>query len=788
MAIYSAKNDSYEQMMRGLSVSLEIALNGSIFAKAGGDPDAPIILNPAQRGPVWENKEVRELMKTIYEGVLYNADIRKRALNATRQPDNIEIYNAGHREKHPPYLNGIKIHGVDVNEGHTRKKHDGKPYEIIDGQQRSFVLRTMCLWLLAKRASLSGELHPILLNVLMRKKEERWVPRVNFDLEENEAGSWPDGTGNRVGALNHLLAPLTDGTRADPRVLVDQIYSSIDREIKQSARFSAQSSTILRVFGAMGKMWDNFAIAEPSFSDNERLDVMAMILLQTGITVNMTSPFMNSDKLVEIDNCRGAHFTEVEMLRAVLVEKSQKDPVVAKITHRLEADAMALGNRKLTKDVMLMTYWVAMAMGTDDITSLSLFGSEGRTKEKLDDLLDGHPHPERLAKKIVRYIPAAFEAVCLAKHGRLAPGWKSQLPDDIQQTLANHASLDVRGFVAGAAWLALRAPEQARLLIPFVNLTTAGKQAVGGLLPKIKATQHGGTQVRYSYTTQLDAKVNRWTHLLKNAKIAATDGAQVMFEVLSDGNNPYANINPEDIVTLFQSIANPKERKVFKDLAIDKKKLEISAEFAPLFRSLLGLSQAQIEAGVELVEGGELICAFPGRSRSSEINTPVALKINVSTNGIARLKKTRRDIMKEFGGDFGTRAELFSERMEKARRLEGRQQDIQRLSQIQLGQWQQKGADIDSTTKGAQLRQLNSKAAALAESMRSGPQWKRLAENPNLVDIAYRQGVQNMKEKEQQVAVKAILLGARRAPNIQKQADAALKPAEVVRRRSPRRP
>jgi hypothetical protein len=618
----------------------------------------------------------------------------------------------------------------------------------------------------------------------MRKKEGRWVPRVNFDLEENEASSWIDETGNRVGALNHLLAPLAEGTQADPKVMADQIYSRFDREIKKSARFSAQSSTILRVFGAMEKEWDKFAIVALSSSDQERLDVMIMGLLQASITVNMTSPHMNPSTMTKTDNCEGRHFTEVEKMRAVLVEKAQKDPFVAEITHRLEADARALGNPKNADNVILTTYWVAMAMGTDDITSLALFGSEGVTQEKLEDLLNCHPDPERLAKKIVQHIPAAFEAVCLAKQGRLPEKMKSRLPDDIQQALISHADLEVRGFVAGAAWLALRAPEQARQLIPFVNLATAGNQAVGGLLPKIKAAQHGGTLIRYSYTTKLDSDIKRWAGLLKNAKNAKTDGAQTLFEVLSGGKKPYAAVNPEDIVTLFQSLANPKDRKVFKDLACGKRKNEISAKYAPLFRSLMGLSPSQVAEGVELVEGGELIGVFPGRSRISELNGPAALKINVSTNGIARLKKTRRDIMKAFGADFGTHAELCSERMVKAQRLEGRIQDIGRMLKVQLGQWQQKGVNVDNTAKGAQLNQLRSKAETLAESVRSTPQWKRLIETHSLVDIAYRQGVHDMEEKEQQVAIKAILLGSRRATHGQPPAPKVSKPSEVSRRRS----
>lgn len=785
MAVHRVNTSNYNQMVRAFSVSLDDFLSGKVFADAGGNSDAPIILNQAQRGPVWENKEVQALVSALYGGVLYNAKTRARALRATReQGDNANIYDPQDPKKLPPYLDAMKIHGVDENQGLARKKPNAKPYEIIDGQQRSFVLRTMSAWLLAKRASAAGELDPNLLDVLMRKKGDQWVPRVNFDLAENEAGSWPDADGNRVGALNYLLMPLTKGTRANPRVSANQIYSRFDREIKRSAQFSAQGSTILRVFSAMEKVWDKFAGVAPSSSDQERLDVMIMGLLQASITVNMTSPHMNPGTITRVVNCQGKHFVEIEKLRAILVEKVQEEPFVAEITHRLEADARALGNQK-HEDVILMTYWVAIAMATGDITSLALFGKDEKTKDKLEELLNSHSDPERLAKKIAQHIPAAFAAVCLAKHGLLPPGVKSHLPNDIQQALVSHAALGVRGFVAGAAWLALSAPEQARRLIPFVNLATAGNQAVGHLLPQIKAAQHGGTLIRYSYTTKLDSDVKHWTVLLKNAKIAVTDGAQTMFEVLSVGKKPYAAINFQDIVTLFQSVANPKERKVFKNLTTGNKD-EISAKYAPLFQSLLGLSPAQIEAGVELVEGKEQIGIFPGRSRSSELKTPPALKINVSTNGVARLKRTRQDIMKAFRGNFGEQAELFSERMEKARRLEGRVQDIERLLKIQLGQWQRKGADIDGKSKGSQLEQLNTKAEALAKSVRSKPQWGRLVENPNLVDIAYRQNVQDMGDRDQQVAIKAILLGARRGSDIQKQA-VAPKPAEVGRRRAPGR-
>ena len=786
MAVSRVNTSDYNKMVRSLSVSLDDFLSGKVFADAGGISDAPIVLNQAQRGSAWGTQEVRELMGALYGDMLYNEETRERALQATRgQGASAKIYDGDDPERLPPYINGMKVHGVEEHQGKARKKHDGKPYEIIDGQQRSFALRTMCVWLLAKGARLSGGLDPSLLDVLMRKEDGRWIPRVNFDLEENNAGSWPGPEGKRIGALNHLLAPLSGGTRADPRVIADQIYSRVDRDIKKVAKFSAQGTNILRVFKAMEHVWDTFADSAAEASDQERLDALTMGLLQASITVSMTSPHMNPEIMVRIDNCSGKHFVEIEKLRAILVENAREDLSVAKIAQRLSADAMALGNKQ-TEDVILTTYWVAMAMATDDITPLALFGNDGKTKDKLEELLNHDPHPDRLAKKIAQHIPAAFEAVCLAKYGRLPPGVKSRLPDDIQQDLASHASLNVRGFVAGAAWLALSAPEQARQLIPFVNLATAGNQAVGGLLPKIKAAQHGGTMVRYSYTTKLDSDVNRWTQHVRTGKKAKTEGAQTMFAFLSSGSKPYASINPADIVTLFESIANPKERKSFKDLAIDKKKQEISAKHAPLFRALLGISQSQIEDGVELVEGGELIGVFPGRSRVSELSAPAALRINVSTTGLMRLRKTRRDIMKPFGGDFSNQAELWAERLEKARRLEGREQGIKQLLKIQLDQWQQKGADINSQTKAQQLDTLKSKANALAESVRSKPQWERLVQSPSLVDIAYRKNVQDMQEKDQQVALKAILLGSLRASDIQKQGGATPNQGRVGRARPTR--
>jgi hypothetical protein len=785
MAVHLVDDSDYNQMVRSFSVSLNTFLSGKVFADAGGNSDAPIVLNQAQRGSAWENKEVRELMGALYGDMLYDDETRERALQATRsQGAGAKIYDGKDPERLPPYINGMKIHGVEENQGKTRKKHDGKPYEIIDGQQRSFALRTMCVWLLAKGARLSGELDQSLVDVLMHKEGGRRVPRVNFDLEENHAGSWVAANGDRIGALNHLLEPLTGGGPADAGVIANQIYSRFDSAIKKSAKFSAQSTNILRVFKAMDNVWDTFAESAPSSSGHERLDALTMGLFQASITVNMTSPHMNPEIMVKIDNCAGKHFVEIEQLRAILVEKARAEPNVAKIAQRLAADAMALGNKQ-AEEVILTTYWVAMAMGTGDITPVALFGKDGKTKDKLEELLNRSAHPDRLAKRIAQQLPAAFEAVCLAKHGRLPPEVKSRLPDDIKQTLVSHASLKVRGFVAGAAWLALSAPEQARKLIPFVNLATAGNQAVGGLLPKIKAAQNGGTMVRYSYTTQLDSDVNRWAQLVKTGKKATSVGAQTMFEILSSGKiRPYAAINPADIETLLQSIANPKERKSFKELAIDKKKPEINATYAPLFQTLLGISQAQIEAGVQLMEGGELIGIFPGRSRATEIGSPVALKINVSTNGIVRLKKTRMDIMKPFGGEFNSQAELYSERMEKARRLEGREEGIRQLLRKQLVQWQQKGADINSASKEQQLAVLKSKANGLAECVRSKPQWERLAQSPSLVDLAYRKGIQNMEEKEQQVAIKAILLGARHASDTQKQTVSTSKP---VVERAPRR-
>lgn len=755
MAILEENTQHYSAMIASLPVSVGDFLRGRAFSQMGLDPNAPVVLHQAQRHSAWEMKHVRDLSSTLFDGLLYNPTVRKRALGATK-PGHAPLYDPFNPKAMPPYLDNVEAWCAD-DPTKKRKGDPASPIEILDGQQRSFSLRVMSVWMLAKKAILTKKIDPILLDVLMRQEGGKWVPRVQFDLGENAAGTWQNDDGQPGGALNHLLEPLSAGTRADPKTVATQIQSRLDRNLKSAANYSTQATLILRVFKQMDLVWQQLEEAAPTETAEDRIDAIATCMLRAGLRVSLPSHFMNPSSRFRTGNVSGLHLNETETIRSYLVEKSGNDPSVARATHQLEADALALGKSN-AHEIERISYAVAMALATDDLSSLSMKGgkSELATRDRLAALLNRTPNPEITAKTIAQHLPAALNAVCLAKVGKLPPENKSNLPEDIQTLLVNYASLNARGLVPIAAWMAIAAPDQALKILPFVNLATASSRAAA-LLPRLKSNE----DVRDHSADKLDGRADAWIRMLENAKNGKTMGAQALFEVLTTGKKPYARANPKDLIELLRCLSEPKMRKKFVSGAVNKKNQELSEKASAVFRTLLDISPDDIAAGVELVNEKQAFCILPGRSLKNKLESPNSIKIDISTTGVKRLIKTRKDILATFGGGkLVATAETYSERLVKEKRLAERQEDIRRLVDTATSYWKSKGVDI-THTKEVQIGTLQSKAKQLAKGIRSNAQWKIVVSNPGLVEKVYNQGAHTLDETEQKTAIKALSVGFR---------------------------
>lgn len=759
MAIIERNTQHYNAMVVSLSVSIGDFLRGHTFAQVGLDPNTPVVLNQAQRHSAWEMKQVRDLSSTLFDGLLYNPNIRKRALAATKHGGE-PLYDPFNPEALPPYLNTVEAWCAE-GPSKNRKGTTARPIEILDGQQRSFSLRAMTVWMLAKKANLAGEIDPILLDVLMRREGRQWVSRVQFDLGENDAGTWENGEGQRCGALNHLLSPLAGGTRADPKTVATQIQSRLERDLKPAANHSTQATLILRVFKQMDQVWQQLEEAAQETTAETRIDAIAACMLGAALSVSLPSPHMNPELRVHNHNTTGMHFNETETIRSYLVEKARNDLSVARATHQLEADALSLGKSN-AHEIERLSYAVAMALASDDMSSLSMKGGKGdlsTIKDRLAALLHKTPDPEAMAKTIAQHLPAALNAVCLTKAGRLPPGTKSTIPEDVQALLVNYASLSARGLVPIAAWMAIVAPEQARKILPFVNMATAGQRAAA-LLPRLKA-HNDAPFVRYAITDALDGHSATWTRLVGNAKNGKSIGAHTLFEILTAGKKPYARANPQDLVDLFRCMCDPKMRKKFLEGAVNKKNCELSAAPAAVFRTLLNLSPADIDAGVELVNEKQTFCILPGRPLKNKLEASNALKIEISTTGVKRLNQTRKDILAAFGGGKQlVTTETYSEKLLREKRLAQRQDDIRGLSNTVISYWKKKGVAI-IPAKEAQISVLQSKAKQLAKAIRSSAQWKTVVSNPGLIEKVYNQGAHLLDEAKQNSAIKALSAGFR---------------------------
>jgi hypothetical protein len=759
VAILEENTQHYSAMVTNLPVSIGDFLRGHAFAQMGLDPNAPVVLNQAQRHSAWEMKQVRDLSSALFDGLLYNPKIRKRALDAT-QPGNKPLYDPFNPEILPPYLNNVEAWCAD-GPSKNRKGATARPIEILDGQQRSFSLRAMTVWMLAKKANLTGEMDPILLDVLMRPEGGKWTPRVQFDLGENAAGTWENNEGQQGGALNHLLAPLAGGTRADPKTVATQIQSRLERDLKPAANHSTQATLILRMFKQMDQVWHQLEQAAPKAAADARIDAIATCMLRAALNISLPSPHMNPVLRVHNHNTTGLHFNETETIRSYLVEKSQNDPSVSRATHQLEADALALG-KSGAHEIEKLSYAVAMALSSDDLSSLSMKAGKNdlATKDRLATLLNKTPDPQAMAKTIAQHLPAALNAVCLAKVGKLPPSRKSKLPEDVQALLVNYASLKARGVVSIAAWMAIAAPDQVRKILPFVSLATASNHATT-LLPKVKGTNNKRFGRAGSFTDALDGRADTWIQRVKNAKTGKSMGAHVLFEVLTEGKTPYAGAPHEDLLELFRCLNDSKNRNRFIEEAVSKKNHELSAKPAAVFRTLLDLSAADIAAGVELVNGKQTFCIIPGRPLKNKLESPNAIKIDISTTGVKRLEKTRKDILAGFGGGKQVATtETYSEKLLKEKRLAERQEDIRSLVKTVISYWKKKGVEI-TPAKEDYIPVLQSKAKQLAKGIRSNAQWKIVVSHPGLIEKVYNHGAHTLDEAEQKIAIKSLSAGFR---------------------------
>ena len=763
MHLTEVTDNPYRNMIVNLTETVGNFLRGRTHGAMGFDPDTPVVLNQAQRHSAWEMKHVIGLSRTLFDGLLYSPATRLRAL-ADTQPGGAPLYDGEVPEKIPPYLNPVEVWCAD-KPSQQRKGAHIHPIQILDGQQRSFSLRAMTLWMLAKKANMTGDMDPILLDVLMRKDGRNWTQRVDYDLGENAAGTWTNDDGTQGGALHHLLSTLVGGTRSDAKAVATQIQSRLDRDLKPAAAHSTQATLILRVFKQMDTVWQQLEEIAPEATPISRINAIAKCMLHASLSVSLPSPHMNPELRVQNHNTNGVHFSETETIRSYLVVKARHDPSVAGATHKLEADALALGKQN-AHELERLSYCVAMAMASGKLAPLSVPGGNGSgtvTKDLLAELLNTAPDPEVMAQEIARHLPAALNAVCLAKTGRLPPGATTNLPKDVQDLLVRNAALEARGMVAASAWMAMAAPDLVRKTLPFVNLATASNFAVA-LLTKIKAENTIRFGRQGSITNALDIRVATWVRQIETAENAMSMGPQVLFEILNTGDPSYAAAPVQDMIDLFRCLDEPKYRKKFSDLVVGKKDLVLAGKTAGktagVFCTLLNLSEADIAAGVELVNDKKTFCLFPRPLKNMLDLKPSALKIDISTTGVKRLNKTRKDILADFGGGkMVPTSETFLEKLVTAKRLRAREGDIRRLAEIAIGYWTSKGVSI--ANKKAQLNNLQSKAKQLAMGIRSTAQWNKVVSDRGLVDKVYNNDYHLLNEAEQKTAIKAVITGWR---------------------------
>jgi hypothetical protein len=545
----------------------------------------------------------------------------------------------------PPILNELCVQPDQVGENPGQ-------LDVIDGQQRSFALRTIVAWALVRGAeeNPTGEMDQTLFHLLMRPRAGRteghdWIQRVNFDQGLAKGDTWTDVRGRQHGAMGHLLAALSRGPDSTGLAAATDMKARLEREIRSRFGKSSQATAIHQVFKYMDGLLQTLVDRSVDGTRAEIVDVLALSTLRSLVNVRILHPNINAEQYLRNQNTTGVNMSDADSLKTLLIEASERNEMVARHTNQLKllADQNAKGNNP--DDLKLLTYAVALALSTKNLTPIGLVSSTNKIQPYIERLLLDHPNDAaKTAKAIAARLPEAFEAVLLLRTKRADTNLCSKLSEPLRAAMQLHAKLGVRSFTPALAWMALTNPEEAIKSINFVNLNNAHNHIVSSILPNLERRAH-----ERKGTERMDVAAAKWGAQNKVGQ-KSSSYTESLKNLLINGDRPPAFAANEDVIGAVAKLAASEkgERTV---LMLKKNSTVMSPIDSAALQVILGVTEKDIQKGVELLSGPTVLGTFVGQTHGVTIaKKPVQIDIGVRTT-IRQIEARRKSVWDDVGGE-----------------------------------------------------------------------------------------------------------------------------------------
>ena len=743
-----SNTDFYDDYARSKTGSVRDFLVGTTLEQLGVAKGVDVRMNMAQRGIAWGQKEADDLVRTLFGKMINDGTFRRHALACLEA--GINPYRSG-QWKAPAFLNQVS--------GQEKTDDDGNSwFSLTDGQQRSFSLRGIMAWSLARGVRLhGGKMDEGVFGLLMHKRGDDWVPRADYDQGDLGNASWKNAKGQRLGAMGYLLSPLNGGPKSDHRAMAMAMESRI-KEFSNLDEFNAQGAHLVRLFKTMDNALDRMATLEPEASRETLLNLLTTGALEAMIKVQVLGKDMDAELNVVHSNDTGKGMDEVERIGATLTlfgrdPQGKENQAVAGAVRTLFNQSEYHGGKSGAPDLIKMTYLVSAALSSGDLSFLGLVkANENKTKHKFETLLRDAKNPTAMARKIGHNLERAFGAVLLARKGIDLPEITKDIDDGMKQAMIRYQRCNIRGAGAALAWMSMETPEDARKLLPLLELLAGERLAAGGLLQTITGNDSGRQK-----TEVLDQAIDSWSAEITPGRESGYYAKQLA-KMLTRSDKGYGMSNHKQVDSLLELLGNKGKggitEGVRKALADKITNGVMKPQLSSMFQSVLGISDKDIERGVMIVSGNRQIGLLDGANSAVLLGGGQPKTIDMASVDYKRMHRTSSKMAWAFfGGKPKPNKELSLEeeqaiQMRKARRSE----DVERLVVEQ-----RKRGKSNKT-----LEAIKSKASVVARALASDKAWKLVSVNAGVIEKIYKHNIHQLNEKDQNQAIRDLLPEVRR--------------------------
>lgn len=728
----------YDDYARSKTGSVQDFLTGTTMEQLGVAKGLEVRMNMAQRGIAWGQKEADDLVRTLFGKMMNNQSFRQHALACQEMGEN--PYKS-RKWKAPAFLNQVT--------GQEKSDEDGgRWFSLTDGQQRSFSLRGIMAWSLARGVRMhGGKMDESVFRLLMDKRGGAWVPRADYDQGDLGDAAWKNAKGQRLGAMGYLLAPLAGGLTSDARAMVVSMESRI-KEFANLKQFNAQGAHLVRVFNTMDDTLDRMAELEPGVSRETLLNLLTVGALEAMIKVQVLGKDMDAELNVVHSNDTGKGMVEVERIGATLTlfgrGENSDDTTTATAVRTLFNLAEHYGGKGGAADLIKFSFLVSAATSSQDLSFLGLGAKsdENDTKQKFEELLRDAKDPVEMARAISGNLLNSLGAVLLLRKGMDVPELTPYIPQDVKEGMMEYGKSGVRGATGALSWMAINSPDDARKLLPLMELLAGEDLAANSLLSLASGSNTGRMKTNF-----LDEAVAQWSNSAKAGN--GVDHAQALVDKMTVRDNGYGRSNHKQVDELLGILGNNGKggRNEDGDRALNKRVTNgvFNSRLSSMFRTILGLSAEDVRRGIIIVSGNRTLGLLRGASNDVLLGTRKPTTIDLATDAPKRMHRTAsRKVWAVFGGKPKSRNELsLSDIQTLEKRVSKRKGAVEQL----LINARERGLSASSLTT------LKSRASKVSELLADDRAWKVVSVNAGMIDKIYTRKIHELADEKQ---VKAI--------------------------------